>query len=410
VALLYAIVSVVIVAWLTVNLTNQVDARLGRALSFEVVARSLADPSATGGALIDPALVDGSATAPMPPDRGSVPPPLPFGRERAIWFIAADGSVISDRDDLELPAAFHTITSPVTIDISGLVLRISGRALGTGHMVVGESMDPVDEARTSVIMGLLAIAPILLLAVFLGSLAVGRRVAMPIERARQRQLAFTADASHELRTPLSVIEANAGLALAADRDGTWYRHAFERVQAESRRMRRLVEELLWLARFDAMQQAPEREPVDLGLIVEQAADRFAALAEGRHQSLEVRLEAEAVTVAAPPEWLDQLVGVLLDNACRYTPEGGRIAVSVSIVERRVVLGVDDSGPGIAPDQREHIFDRFHRASDEPGGSGLGLAIADAIVRATSGRWSIGTAPLGGTRMSVSWPPSTAGGA
>jgi signal transduction histidine kinase len=393
VALFYLVVSIVIVAWLTVNLTTQVDERLARALSFGTAAL-------LG---VDPALVDGATSGRVPPDPGAGPPPLPFGRERATWYVAADGSILTDRTDLVLPATYHDVTAATTIDISGTVLRVAGREVGGGHLVVGESMDPVDEARTSVILGMLLIAPLLLLGVFLGSLAIGRRVATPIERARQRQLAFTADASHELRTPLSVIEANAGLALAAERDSTWYRDAFERVQAESRRMRRLVEELLWLARFDAQQQPPRNEPVDLGLIVEQAADRFAILAEGRGQSLDVHLEALSATVSAPPDWLDQLVGVLLDNACRYTPQGGNIAVSVSVAERRVVLSVDDSGPGIAPGERERIFDRFHRASDEPGGSGLGLSIADAIVRATSGRWAIGSGPLGGTRMTVSWP-------
>jgi signal transduction histidine kinase len=274
--------------------------------------------------------------------------------------------------------------------------------------VVAESMAPLNDARTSVIVGLLAIAPALLLAVFLGSLTVGRRVAAPIEQARQRQLAFTADASHELRTPLSVIEANASLALAAERDAAWYRHAFERVQGESVRMRRLVEELLWLARFDSMQRPPQHEPVDLGLLVDQAADRFAAPAEARSLSLQVRHEASGITLSAPPEWLDQLVGVLLDNACRYSPVGGSVLVGVSTADRRVVLTVDDSGPGIPEDRRDHVFDRFHRDTDEPGGAGLGLAIADAIVRATSGRWHIGTSPQGGARMSVSWP-MTGGG-
>jgi signal transduction histidine kinase len=391
VALLYVMISVAIVAWLTVSLTAQVDERLERALAFESVAR-FADP---GGV---------QAPAPgLPPWDGVMPPGLPFGRERAFWSIAADGSVTSDREDLVLPERYHSVTSPATIDIEGSQVRIAGRVVGEGHIVVGESLDPVNDARTSVILGLLAIAPVLLLAVFFGSLMVGRRVAMPIERARQRQLVFTADASHELRTPLSVIEANAGLALAAERDTTWYRHAFERVQTESQRMRRLIEELLWLARFDSQQRPPRDEPVDIDVIVDQAVDRFAAPAEARSLSLKVRHEAPPMTLSAPPEWIDQLVGVLLDNACRYTPTGGRVLVSVAISERRTVLSVDDSGPGIPPAERERIFDRFHRASEEPGGAGLGLAIADAIVQATGGRWHIGTSPLGGAQLSVSWP-------
>ena len=403
VALLYAAVAVAIVAWLTVSLTAQIDERLDRTLAFEATARSLAGQQ--------PADVPPVSLPVAPPSTadGAVPRgPIPFGRDRAFWFIATDGSVTSLREDLPLPDDQHDVTAPTTIDIGGTQLRVTGRSLPEGHLVVGESLAPLVDARTSVILGLLAIAPILLLSVFLGSLAVGRRVAMPIERARQRQLAFTADASHELRTPLSVIEANASLALAAERDVAWYRHAFERVQGESGRMRRLIEELLWLARFDAMQRPPTHEPVDLGVLVDQAADRFAAPAEARSLSLQVHHDASGVTLSAPPEWLDQLIGVLLDNACKYSPVGGSVVISVASADRRAWLTVDDSGPGIPADRRDQVFDRFRRDTEQPGGAGLGLAIADAIVRATSGRWHIGTSPQGGARMSVSWP--MAGGA
>jgi signal transduction histidine kinase len=94
--------------------------------------------------------------------------------------------------------------------------------------------------------------------------------------------------------------------------------------------------------------------------------------------------------------------VLLDNACRYTPRGGTIGVSVSHRGPRLCLVVEDSGPGIEPEQRPLLFDRFHRATDEPGGTGLGLAIADTVVHATGGQWSVGDSPLGGARMEVSW--------
>ena len=107
-------------------------------------------------------------------------------------------------------------------------------------------------------------------------------------------------------------------------------------------------------------------------------------------------------IAAPPEWLDRLLGVLLDNACKYAPDGGRVDVTVAVEGSRVALTVDDSGPGIPETERTRIFDRFHRATDRQGGAGLGLAIADAIVRATGGRWKVGSAPSGGARMGISW--------
>jgi signal transduction histidine kinase len=119
-------------------------------------------------------------------------------------------------------------------------------------------------------------------------------------------------------------------------------------------------------------------------------------------------DVQNAVVAAPPEWLDRLLGVLIDNACKYAPEGGTVAIAVGADNARVRLTVDDSGPGIPDSERSRIFDRFHRASGGAGGAGLGLAIADAIVRATGGEWSVGRSPAGGARMAVSWPAAFGG--
>jgi signal transduction histidine kinase len=269
-------------------------------------------------------------------------------------------------------------------------------------------MEGVSQTMSTLIVAELGIGCALLIFVFLGALAVGRRVAMPIERARQRQLEFTADASHELRTPLSVIEAQASLALARERDPAWDGTAFGRIETELERTRRLVDDMLWLARFDSTGGPSQAEPVDVRVLAAQTADRFGAVAETRGQHLEVLAgvpEADAI-VTAQPEWLDRLVGILLDNALKYSPQGGTVTVGVAVEGRRVRLTVDDSGPGIPESERGRIFDRFHRATDKPGGAGLGLAIADAIVRTTGGRWRIGTSPAGGASVGVSWPRST----
>ncbi len=105
-----------------------------------------------------------------------------------------------------------------------------------------------------------------------------------------------------------------------------------------------------------------------------------------------------------------MISVLLDNACRYAGAGGTVELGVSVQGGRVVLTVDDSGPGIPEAHRDLIFDRFHRADDSPGGTGLGLAIADAVVRNSGGTWAVGTSSSGGARMEVSWRPAPAGAA
>ena len=379
VAVAYLLVAIAVVAIVTQDLTSQVDGRLADSLSH----------------------VPGQ---PFPGSGRFEPPPgnRPFGPVLLSWTVKADGTVIAGDTTPALPAAYAAATVPQTVTIEGTEMRIAGAAAGADHVVLGQTLDAVSQAQSTVVLAELVIGPILLLIVFLGAVAIGRRVAAPIERARQRQLAFTADASHELRTPLAVIEAHTSLALAQDRTAPWYRTAFERVDRESKRMRRLLDDLLWLARFDATKAPPSAEPVDLGVLAAQTVDRFAAVAETRGLRLRVAAGGDGLVIGAPPEWLDHLVGVLLDNACKYSPEGGTVTVGVAAVSGRVSLVVDDAGPGIPEADRERIFDRFHRATDAQSGAGLGLAIADAIVRATGGRWQVGSSPAGGARMAVSW--------
>jgi two-component system sensor histidine kinase CiaH len=384
----YVLVAVAVVLIVSRNLTSQLDSDLQATLRHVS-----SEPDHGGG----------------PGGGGFEPPPSgPLGQKLITWTIHADGTQSSTDPSLVLPAAYQSVAAPQTVTINALSVRIAGMAVRDEYVVVGESTDSVDKTQDNLVLAEVLIGPILLAAVFLGAVAIGRRVAAPIEHARQRQLEFTADASHELRTPLSVIEAQTSLALSQDRPVEWYQRAFTQVDAESKRIRRLVEDLLWLARFDAMSGRPDAEPVDVGVLAAQTVDRFRIVAEARHLELDVHATSGTNIVTVPPEWLDRLLGVLLDNACKYSPEGGSVSVAVVSESGRTRLTVDDSGPGIPEDQRARIFDRFHRATDKPGGSGLGLAIADSIVRATNGRWRIGASRSGGASMSVTWARSFGG--
>ena len=385
VALVYVIIAAGVIAFTTINLTADVDRRI----------------TGTIGRIPQ----GGRGGGDQPFDPGS-DPSRPFAPRSFTWTITADGRVLAQSGTPSLPAALLSVTSPVTATINGTVARVAGRSVGSDRVVVAEALDQVADAQRNILLGELLIAPFLLVSVFAGAVVVGRRVAAPIEASRRRQLDFTADASHELRTPLSVIEAHTSLALAQERDATWYRTAFTRVDRESRRMRRLLEDMLWLARFDAAEAPRANEPVDLGIIVRQAAERFDAVAETRHLQLGVSTAQDGAVVAAAPDLIDRLVGVLIDNACKYVPEGGRVDVTVGVDAGRASVTVDDSGPGIRDEDRRRIFDRFHRSvatSSEAGGAGLGLAIGDAIVQATGGRWVVDRSPLGGARFVVSWP-------
>jgi signal transduction histidine kinase len=112
---------------------------------------------------------------------------------------------------------------------------------------------------------------------FFGSLMVGRTALAPVEQSRRRQLEFTADASHELRTPLSVIKAETDVALASRRKAAEYRDALTRIQGENQRLRHLVDDMLWLARFDSKPPSPGSEPIDLVTLAQACADRFRAV-------------------------------------------------------------------------------------------------------------------------------------
>ena len=239
--------------------------------------------------------------------------------------------------------------------------------------------------------------PVLLLAMFAGALVIGLRAQAPVEQARRRQLEFTADASHELRTPLSVIRAETDLALASPRKAADYRDTLLRIRGEGERLRLLVEDMLWLARFDSQPSRPDEGPTDLAAVARAGADRFRSVGPAVTADA-----AAAALVSAPPDWIDRLAGVLLDNACRYAGPDGQVRISVAATGSRVALTIEDSGPGIPAGQRPRLFDRFSRPAEPGAGTGLGLAIGDSVVRSTGGRWEIGDSPLGGARFTVSW--------
>ena len=287
------------------------------------------------------------------------------------------------------------VTAPLG-SVGSFRLKMTG--YDGGWLIAGQSQAGDAHTQRLLLNAEIIAGPFLLLAMFLGSLVVGLRALAPVEQSRRRQLEFTADASHELRTPLSVIRAEADVALSAPREAGEYRDALTRIQGESQRLRQLVDDMLWLARFDSRPPPPRDEPVDLATLAQACADRFRAVGP----AVSAETPDGAVLISAPPEWIDRLAGVLIDNACRHAGPDGQVRIQVRAQGSRVSLTVEDSGPGIAEADRPRLFDRFHRATEHGSGAGLGLAIGDSIVRSTGGRWHIGDSPLGGALMSVSW--------
>ena len=385
-AVAYSVVAAVIVLLVTNNLQSQIDTRLTQSLSqLQALPDCQAMQRATHIAVATNMRV-------------------PYE-----WIVDNAGNVCSNTVNLDLPPAVLNVSTPTTVNIYDVDVRLVSGPIDGGHVVAAESLQSLTQTRNTIAATELIVGLVLLVVAFVGALVGGRRVGAPIELARQRQMDFTADASHELRTPLSVIEAQTSLALSQERDPAWYRSAFERVGHESERIRGLVEDLLWLARADSSPAVEHSEPVEVGVLATQAVDRFAAVAEARGIRLHLLVGAGPHMVAGSAEWLDRLLGALIDNACKYSPDEGDVRVSVVNDGNRVRAVVEDSGPGIPVEERSRIFERFHRATSDKPGAGLGLAIADAVVRRTHGRWELGASPdLGGASVGVSWPRTGAG--
>jgi len=376
----YVIAAVVLNVLVSHHLMGNVDTRLSDRLD-DVHHRTLQLP---GGATTEHADVD---DAPL-----------------FLWSIAPNGAVTSLTPGGPALPAHSWSGGPVTLPVDGSTFRFDSLRSGDSTLVAGQSVASSTNTKSTLFVAELVFGVLLALAVFSGATIVGLRASAPSELIRRRQAEFTADASHELRTPIAVIEAEVDLALHRPRDPGTYRETLERVGQESSRLRRIVEDLLWLARADDQTMRPQAADVaDVAEVAEACGQRFQALAATNRIELAVdRVGTGPFSVQAPPTMIDRLIGVLVDNACKFAGRGGRVEVTVRSAGHRVELRVDDSGPGIPENERDAVFDRFHRADDSVAGTGLGLAIADSIVRATQGSWDIGTADLGGARMAISW--------
>jgi len=198
------------------------------------------------------------------------------------------------------------------------------------------------------------------------------------EAALVRQRQFVADASHELRTPLTSILAN--LELLADVLEGEQGEAARSALRSSQRMRRLVADLLLLARADTRREVAH-EPTDLGKVVVEAAAELGPVADGH----ELDVSAEPAVVAGAPDELHRLALNLMENAIKHTPPGTHVRAAVERANGHVLLTVADDGPGIPDELRDRIFERFARGDGARGGSfGLGLSIVRAVAESHNG--------------------------
>jgi signal transduction histidine kinase len=282
----------------------------------------------------------------------------------------------------------------------------SGEVVGV--IQYARSLKGVQETIGRLVLVLLPLALGGLGAALLGGLFMAGRAMRPARESFERQRAFVADASHELKTPLTLIRADAEVVLYRRNLSEEDRKLIEHMRGETDRMGSILSDLLLVARLDAGKLELSKKPFDLVSTLSEEAERFGGWAAGEDVGLDVRTPDE-LPVRADPKRTGQILAVLLDNAVRYTPPGGRITVEGRFRDGWVEVSVTDNGPGIAPDQLPRIFDRFYRAeaartrSEAGKGTGLGLAIARDLARAQGGDLVAQNTKTGGATFRLSLP-------
>jgi heavy metal sensor kinase len=228
-----------------------------------------------------------------------------------------------------------------------------------------------------------------------------------IEASVKRITQFTADASHDLRTPLALIRTNAELALRRPRSESEYREALARILAASEETTGLIEQLLMLARADANVAQLKLEPTSLYSVLQRVGQKARLLALGKGITFSEHLVPYSHSIPANETALERLFMSILENAVKYTPAGGHLALRLHLENGQAVIEVRDTGIGIAEKDLPHVFERFYRAdqarSRETCGSGLGLSIAKWIAEIHGGAVELQSQPGVGTIVTIRLP-------
>jgi signal transduction histidine kinase len=338
----------------------------------------------------------------------------PEGYRGGAFFLALlpDGSVLANPQqvntgELVWPQTREPTFATIELGDGALARVVLRRTFDGGLLVVGQSLEPEQSAMRWLLLVLVGGGGIGFLLSLAAAWFLSGRALVPIQQAFQRQQEFVADASHELRTPLTVLRSATDL-LNQHRDEPLERNGelFDDVRAEIVRMERLAQDLLTLARSDAGGLELMTAPVAMADVAAEVVRRTTPLAHSQGVQLTLNV-AQPSMVDADPDRLQQVLLILIDNALKHTPEGGRVDVRVRRHGQSAQVEVADTGAGISPEHLPRIFDRFYRADKAraraQGGTGLGLAIAKMLVEAHGGQLQLNSTVGVGTQVTVSLP-------
>lgn len=280
-----------------------------------------------------------------------------------------------------------------------------------GRLFVGRDLTSYYEMLKTILLVLIGVAFLfLIIATLIGHILAGRAI-IPLKQSFLRQREFVADASHELRTPLSVMLTSVDAVQTDDKNNLSFFsvQVLDDMKSEIKRMSKIVSDMLTLARADAGAENIIRENFSLYALADSVVRSFKPVTIDKKIDLSYAGVGN-LAIYADKERIKQLLYILLDNAIKYTPAGGRIMLSVKVIQdvkSVVTIIVQDTGCGIAKEQQARIFERFYRVDKvrtrEEGGTGLGLSIAKWIVEAHGGKIKVESTVGSGSSFIVTLP-------
>lgn len=277
-----------------------------------------------------------------------------------------------------------------------------------GYLQVAVALEPVEDSLARSRLFLALGVPITLVFTGIVGWTLADLAMQPVRRSYEQLQRFTADASHELRAPVASILSNAQVGLLAPlEDNQQPRQRLAKIVTQSKYMSALIGNLLFLARHQGQLNSQDISKIDILELLNSLINEYQLLAAEKDLKFSWDLPATSLEIYGDRDLLRQAIHNLLDNAIKYTPAKGAIALEVAVKPRRPIITVKDTGIGIPDSDLPHIFDRFYRVDKartrETGGFGLGLAIAQQIIHAHSGTIIVESKVGKGTKFQICLP-------
>ena len=280
-----------------------------------------------------------------------------------------------------------------------------------GYLQVAVSLDPIRDSLSRARLFLAIGIPITLGFTGIAGWILGGLAMQPVKRSYEQLQRFTADASHELRAPVAAILSNAQVGLLAPaEDNQQPRQRLSNIVTQSKYMSALIANLLFLARHEGKLNPQDITKTDIVELLNSLANQYQALASEKALEFKLDIPITSQDVCGDRDLLQQAIRNLLDNAIKYTPDGGMVVLKLELKSRRLLITVQDTGIGIPASDLPHIFERFYRVDKartrETGGFGLGLAIAQQIIQAHDGKITVESEAEKGTTFQICLPVRT----